>query len=93
MSNLKFVCKKVKKIRFYHIFFIWLASTFFNTDLFYGTEKILRKEMNKRKRLVKNIKRLFKEPSESTEEKYEKGIQEIERWQKEANIIEKELYR
>ena len=90
MSSLNFVCKKVKKIRFYHIFFIWLASTFFNTDLFYGTEKVLRKEMNKRKRLVKNIKRLFKEPSD---EKYEKGLQEIERWQKEADIIEKELYR
>ena len=89
----KFICKIVKKVRFYHKIISWFARTFFETEIFYCTIEILKKEMNKRKRMVKNVKRLLKESPEVLEKEYAKGIHEIGRWQKEANIMEKELQR
>ena len=41
--------------------------------------------------MVKNIKRLLKEPPEVLEKEYPTGIQEIKKWQKEADIMEEEL--
>ncbi len=90
----KFICRKVRKVRFYHKIISWLAITFLKTEIFYCTVETLKKEMNQRKRLVKNLKRLLKDFSEEDVRKqFKKGVEEIEKWQKEADIMEKELKR
>lgn len=88
---MKFKCKKVEKIRFYHNFIAWFARIFLKTEIFYCTLETLKKELSKRKRMVKNIKRLLKEPPEVLEKEYPTGIQEIKKWQKEVDIMEEEL--
>ena len=89
---MKFICRKVDRIRFYHKIIKWVAHTFFKTNIFFCTLEVLKKEMNKRKRMIKNIKRLVVDTS-SMRKKFKKGYDEIDIWQKEADIMEKELKR
>ena len=89
---MKFICRKVDRIKFYHKVIKWVASTFFKTNIFFCTLEVLKKEMNKRKRMIKNIKRLVVDTS-SMRKKFKKGYDEIDIWQKEADIMEKELKR
>ena len=89
----KFICKKVKKVRFYHSFITWFALTFLKIEIFYCTEDVLKKEMNKRKRLIRNLKKLIKDSSEKVREQFKKGIEEMEKWQEEVKVMEEELKR
>ena len=89
-----FLCRKVDRMRFYHKVIKWVARTFFKTNVFFCTLEVLKKEMNKRKRMVKNIKRLIKGGSEEEVRKqFKKAFDEINKWQEEADIMEKELKR
>ena len=87
----KFICRKVKKIRFYHNFMSWFAITFLKVELFYCTIETLKKEMDRRKRIIKNFKRLLKE--ETSRENFKRAFDTIDSWQKEVDIMENELKR
>lgn len=93
-EDLKFICKKVKEIKFYHKVISWLAYTFLKVNLFYCTEEILKKELNKKKRMLKNMKRLIKDPySEKTEVQFKKAYEKLDKWQIEIDTMEEELKR
>ena len=87
-----FICKKVDRLRFYHKIIKWVARTFFRTNVFFCTLEILKREMNKRKRMIKSIKRLVND-TPSTRNEFKRAFDEIDIWQKEADIMEKELRR
>ena len=87
----KFICKKVKKARFYHNFMTWFAHIFLKIEILFCTVEVLKKEMNKRKRMIKNIKRLMKGSEDEVRIQFKKAFEDIGRWQKEVEIMEKEL--
>lgn len=91
---MKFKCKKVEKIRFYHNFIAWFVRTFLKIEIFYCTLEELKKELSKRKRMIKSIKRLIKESSEEEMRiQFKKAFEEIDKWQEEVKVMEEELKR
>ena len=91
---MNFICRKVKKVTVFHNFMAWFARVFLKIEIFYCTLETLKKEMNKRKRMIKNIKRLLKDFSEEEVRKqFKKGLEEVDKWQKEVEVMEKELQR
>ena len=90
----KFKCKVVKRVTVFHDFMVWFARNFLRTDIFYYTLEAFKKELNKKKRMIKNLKRLIKGSSEDEIRiKFKKAFEEIDRWQEEVEIMEEELKR
>lgn len=91
---MKVVCKKVKKIRWYHDKISQLMKFLFNIEIFFCTLEELEKEVKKRKELIKNFKKLIKENlTEEEKEIYKKGFDAIEDWETNTYIMEQELNR
>ena len=90
----KFKCKVVKKVTVFHNFIAWFACAFLKTEIFYCTLENLKKELGKKKRMIKNIKRLIKESSEEEIRiQFKKAFEEIDKWQEEVKVMEEELKR
>ena len=88
----KFKCKIVKKVTVFHNFIAWFACTFLKTEIFFCTIEVLKKELGKKKRMIKNIKRLTKgSPEDELRIQFKKAFKDIDRWQKEVEVMEKEL--
>ena len=91
---MKFKCKKVEKIRFYHNFIAWFACAFLKTEIFFCTLEVLKKELSRKKRMIKNIKRLIKgSPEDELRIQFKKAFEDIDRWQEEVKVMEEELKR
>ena len=76
----------------FHKFIVWFAHTFLKMEIFYCTLDVLKKELNKKKRMIKNIKRLIKGSSEEEiRTQFKKAFEEIDKWQQEVEVMEKEL--
>ena len=88
---MKFICRKVNKVSLFNKIIAWFARTFINVNIFYCTIEILKKEMNRRKRIIKNFKRLLKE--ETSRENFKRAFDTIDSWQREVDIMEDELKR
>lgn len=90
----KFKCKIVKKVTVFHNFISWFARAFLKTEIFYCTLENLKKELGKKKRMIKNIKRLIKgSPEDELRMQFKKAFEDIDRWQKEVEVMEEELKR
>ena len=85
---MKFICKKVKKIRWYHDKISQLMKFLFNIEIFFCTLEELEKEIKKKKKLIKNIKKLTKEVNPNIKEKFKKGFGLIKDWEEEVKIIQ-----
>ena len=79
--------RKVKKIKWYHEFISNFSSVYTFLE-----EEDFKKEFNRRKRMIKNIKRLLKDPDATvTKKSFKKAFDEIERMQKEVDYMEKQF--
>lgn len=76
--------KLINEKRWYHS----ILARFF--DFEFLKEEDFKRELNKKKRMIKNLRRLIKDPS-YVQENFEKGYGTIERWQKEVDYMEKQL--
>lgn len=74
----------IKREKWYHPIFARL----FNFEFL--KEEDFKNEFNKKKRMIKNLRRLIKDPS-YIEENFEKGYKTIETWQKEVDYMEKQF--
>ena len=90
---MKFVCKKVKKIRWYHDKISQLMKFLFNIEIFFCTLEELEKEVKRKKKLIKNLEKLTKEVNPEIKEKFKKGFGLVKDWKEEVKIMEQELNR